>query len=91
MHDLNNINNANGFNIEEPIDFINHGTKTKHVDCGYENPTRIEDNWAFVNDLTSAHTIVPLPHSQSFTKALNEVVGNFNNILVDSLAPTPIV
>jgi hypothetical protein len=68
MHDSNNINNAIGFNIEKPIDFTNHGTKTKHVYCGYENPTRIEDNWAFVNDLASAHTIVPLPHSQSFTK-----------------------
>jgi hypothetical protein len=44
MHDSYNINNATNFNIEEPIDLIDHGTRTKHVDCGYEDPTRIEDS-----------------------------------------------
>lgn len=63
MRDSNNINNAIGFNIEKPIDLIDHGTKTKHVDCGYEDPTKIEDSWAFVNDLASSHTIIPFPHS----------------------------
>jgi hypothetical protein len=87
MCDSNNINNAINFNIEEPIDLIDHGTMIEHVDCGYENPTRIENHWAFVNDLANVHTIIPFPHSQSFTKALNEVVANFNNILVDSLVP----
>jgi hypothetical protein len=63
MCDSNNINNAIGFNIEEPIDLIDHGTRTEHVDCGYEDPTRIEDGWAFVNDLASVHTIMHFPHS----------------------------
>jgi hypothetical protein len=42
-----------------------------------------------VNDLTSVHTIIPLPHSQSLTKALNEINGNFNNIPTDSPVPIP--
>jgi hypothetical protein len=59
MCDSNNINNAIGFNIEEPIDLIDHGTRIDHVDCGYEDLTRIENSWAFVNDLASVHTIIP--------------------------------
>jgi len=43
-----------------------------------------------VNDLSSVQTMVPFPHSQSFTKVLNEVIANFNNVLVDSLVHTPV-
>jgi hypothetical protein len=74
MHDSNNINNVIGFKASNCIDFTYHGTRTKHVDCGYDNPTRIENSCTFMNDLSSAQTMVPFPHSQFFIKALNEAL-----------------
>ncbi len=59
------------------------------MDCGYENPIRIENNFTSVNDLLSAQTTVLFPHSQFFTEALKEIVINLNNIPMDSLIHSP--
>jgi hypothetical protein len=38
----------------------------------------------------SLQTTIVLIHSHSFTKALNETIGNLGNILMQSLMKTPI-
>jgi hypothetical protein len=51
---------------------------------GYEDMARNKNNWAFVKEYSFQTTIVLL-HSHSFTKALNETIGNLGNILMQSL------
>ncbi len=50
--------------------------------------SRNKDNWAFVKE-DSPQTTIVLLYSHFFTKALNETIGNFGNILMQSLMKTP--
>jgi hypothetical protein len=52
----NNIHHPNGtprLTVDEPIDLIGNGIRTKQVLCGYEDLSRAKDSWGFEKEISS--------------------------------------
>lgn len=75
MHDSNNINNAIGFKASIALISLTMAQGQNMWIVGMKIQQELKTIAHFVNDLSSAQTMVPFPHSQSFTKVLNEVVA----------------
>jgi hypothetical protein len=91
MQNVNNICHPNGtldLIVDEPIDFIGSGIRTKQVLCGYDDLPKVKDSWGFEKEVssldqtTSPQTIVSFQHSQFFQGVMNETMADLGNILV---------
>lgn len=74
--------------IDELIDMSGNGISVEQVFCGYEDLSKVEDNWEFEkevsspNQIASLQTIVSLWHSQSFENAMNKIMASLVNIVM---------